>query len=60
MIFAKTPETTTIKVNNGDIEQVQSIRYLGTQITQNCEKKKEIRSRIEQARKTFTSMKQWA
>ena len=58
MIFAKTPKT-TIKVNNRVIEQVESFRYLGTQITQNCERKKEIRSRIEQARKMFTSMKQF-
>ena len=32
MIFAKAPKTTTIKVNNCDIEQVQSFRYLGTQL----------------------------
>jgi hypothetical protein len=57
LVFSKTPINVQVYAKGQIIEQVNSIKYLGTNINSQCNPKKEILSRIEQARKTFMSIK---
>ena len=57
MVFSKHPVTLTLRVSDENIEQVSSIKYLGTILNDNGNTKQEIRSRIEQARRSFLDMK---
>lgn len=57
VVFSKTPISVHLHVKGQAIEQVTSIKYLGANINSQCDSKNEIRSRIEQARKTLMSMK---
>lgn len=57
LVFSKTPRNVHLNVKGQTIEQVTSIKYLGVNINSQCNPKTEIRSRIEQARKTLMSMK---
>ena len=51
------PKFANIKIKNNNIQQVQSYKHWSTIITQKCDIKTEIRSRIEQARGMFICMK---
>lgn len=57
MVLSKTPINVAISINGNIIEQVTNFKYLGTIVNQHCDKTKEIKSRIEQARKIFTTMR---
>ncbi|XP_071577336.1 uncharacterized protein [Temnothorax nylanderi] len=57
MVFSKTHVHTHLIIKGATVEQVSSFKYLGTIMTSLYDPKKEIRSRIKQARRTFTSMK---
>ncbi|KAL1447433.1 hypothetical protein WDU94_013960 [Cyamophila willieti] len=57
MTFSKKFKITNITINNLAIEQVHNFKYLGTNITENTSSETEIKSRIEQARRAFTNMK---
>lgn len=59
LVFSKTNIVANLSINNIQIEQVNSFRYLGTIINNQCDPKIEIKARIEQARKTFIDMKQF-
>jgi len=57
MVFSKHPVTLTLRVSDENIEQVSSIKYLGTILNDNGNINQEIRSKIEQARRSFLDMK---
>lgn len=57
LVFSKTPINAHLRVKGQTIEQVTSIKYLGANINSQCNPKREIFSRIEQARKIFVRMK---
>ena len=57
VVFSKTPGKTVLRINNKVVEQVSSIKYLGALVNDACDPKTEILAKIEQARRTFTSMK---
>ncbi|XP_071580242.1 uncharacterized protein [Temnothorax nylanderi] len=57
MVFSKTHVHAHLIIKGATVEQVSFFKYLGTIMTSLYDPKKEIRSRIEQARRTFTSMK---
>ena len=57
IVFSKKPVKCCIKVNEMELEQVSSVKYLGTILDDSCTSKKEVRSRIEQARLTLMRMK---
>jgi hypothetical protein len=57
MVFSKKPVKSELRINNVIIEQVSSLKYLGTILKENYDYKHEIRCRIEQARHAFLNMK---
>lgn len=57
MVFSKREKCVSLKINDCTVEQVSSFKYLGTNISKQCDPRKEIRARIEQARKTFISLR---
>ena len=57
IVFSKKPKRVTLRIHNSTVEQVPFLKYLGILVNEQCEPKKEIRSRVEQARRIFTSMK---
>lgn len=57
MIFSKTQIKADLRVCGESIEQVPSLRYLGTLVNQQSDAKIEIKARIEQARKTLINLK---
>lgn len=57
IVFAKTHVAANLYINGEIVEQVAAFKYLGTNINSQSESKKEILSRIEQARRTFMNMK---
>ena len=57
MVFSKRHVPITLKVKGVDIEQVANFKYLGTNLNEDCDIRKEIRGRIEQARTAFMSMR---
>ena len=59
MVFSKRKIQTSLSINGNNIKQISSFKYLGTILDEQCDNKKEIRSRIEQARRQFISMKQF-
>lgn len=59
LAFTKTPVQIHLDINGDPVEQVSSYKYLGCIVNDQCDPKKEIRSRIEQARKTFINMRQF-
>lgn len=57
-MFTKKPENFCMEyIENSELEQVRSFKYLGTIINQDCIFKKEVCLRIEQARATIIKMK---
>lgn len=59
IVFSKTPVQTHLNINGATVEQVPYIKYLGTIMSGQHDTKKKIKSRIEQARKTFVSMRKF-
>lgn len=57
LVFSKTNIIANLSINDILVEQVNSFRYLGTIINNQCDPKIKIKARIEQARKTFINMK---
>lgn len=57
MKIGKTQENISIKLNNKEIEQVDSFKYLGTIIDSKGSQEKEINARIESASRVFHSLK---
>jgi Reverse transcriptase (RNA-dependent DNA polymerase) len=58
-VVSKTPTVVqeNLKVGTEIIERVKSFKYLGSHINENWDMSSEIRSRIEQARRSFTNMR---
>lgn len=56
LVFAKTHINANLLINGNKVEQVNIFKYLGTIVNNQCDPKKEIRSRIEQARRAFANM----
>lgn len=59
LVFSKTPMHAYLTIKGITMEQVPSFKYLGTIVTNQNDHKKEIRSRIEQARRTFVCMRKF-
>lgn len=59
LVFSKTPMHVHLTIKGITVEQVPSFKYLGTIVTNQNYPKKEIRSRIEQARRTFVRMRKF-
>ena len=59
MAFTKTHMRVHLVIDDAVVEQVSSYKYLGSIMNDQCDPKKEVRSRIEQARKTFISMRRF-
>ena len=57
MVFSKVQIPAVLRIHNNIVEQVSCFRYLGALVSSSCDSTKEILSRIEQARKTFITMK---
>jgi len=51
-LFSKTPKLATLRINNVVVQQVSTLKYLGAN-----DPKVAILARIEQARRSFTSMR---
>lgn len=59
MDLSKTKNRVALRVKGNIVEQVPNFKYLGTTVNENGDNRKEIRSRIEQARRAFTNMKKF-
>lgn len=59
MAFTKKPVQAHLVIDGDLVEQVSTYKYLGSIVNDQCDPKREVRSRIEQARKTFISMRQF-
>jgi hypothetical protein len=59
MVFSKKHNPAVIMVKDEVVEQVPVFKYLGTLADENCDTKREVRSRIEQARTAFIAMKKF-
>ena len=57
LVFSKQRKPVDVVVNGSRLEQVSSYKYLGAQVNEQCDCKKEIRARIELARSTFFQMR---
>lgn len=57
LVYSKAPIKADLMLHGAAVQQVTSLKYLGTTVNQNNDIKTEIKSRIEQARRTLTSMK---
>lgn len=57
--FAKEPRRVRLIVGGTAVEQVSSYKYLGSIVNDQCDPRKEVRCRIEQARKTFMNMRRF-
>jgi hypothetical protein len=59
MVFSKKHNPVVITAKGIVVEQVSVFKYLGTLVDERCNAAREIQSRIEQARTTFTAMKKF-
>ena len=59
MVFSKRKVQTNLTIKGKTVEQVSSFKYLANILDNQCDSKKEIRCRIEQARKQFFNMKKF-
>ena len=57
LVFSKHLIDLSLRIDGRNIEQVSSIKYVGTILNDSCDINREIWSRIEQARRTFLNMK---
>lgn len=57
LVFSKGNVNANLLIKGNTVQQVSSFKYLGTLINDQIDPRKEIRSRIEQARRVFTQMK---
>lgn len=59
MVFSKSKVNATLKISGDIVEQVSSLKYLGAVVNEQCNPKIEIKSRMEQDRRTFLKMKKF-